>query len=142
MTRLPSHCPLISRTRRRVGSREEGQVVPLLTVVLVIVLVVALLIAQVAGVVTDRTRARAAADAAALAGTRDGRPGAQRLASLNGGELVGYSSVDATVEVRVRVGDAEASARATADARPPQGEDDPRGGVPYTDKRVGHPADE
>ncbi len=98
---------------RRGGDR--GQALPLVAVVLLVVFVSVLLVVRASGAVADRTRARAAADGAALAGVRDGRAGAERLAQLNGGRLVDYRSMGLAVEVRVRVGSAEASARAAAD---------------------------
>ena len=63
---------------------------------------------------STRIRAATAADAAALAGVIDGRDGAARLAARNGGELVEFTAFAEGVEVRVRVGTARATARATA----------------------------
>jgi hypothetical protein len=64
--------------------------------------------------VVTASRASAAADAAALAGAAEGREAAERLATANGGVLVAYASEGREVQVAVRVGEAEAVARATA----------------------------
>ncbi len=58
-------------------------------------------------------RARTAADAAALAGAADGEGAARALAEANGAELVDFDAEGPEVQVRARVGDAEALARAT-----------------------------
>lgn len=75
-------------------------------------------LATVAGDVIDVGRARTAADAAALAGAAAGRAAAARLAAANGAAVVAWSRDGATVTVTVRVGDAEATARATLDPPP------------------------
>lgn len=97
------------------GRSDGGQVVLLMAMVVVVVLVVTVLVARVAMVSADRSRARAAADAAALAGALGGRARSQQLAEANRAELVSYQSVGHTVEVRVRVGEVEATARATTE---------------------------
>lgn len=60
-----------------------------------------------------RQRAGVAADAAALAGTTGGRPAAERLAALNGGELVSFAEDGDDVTVVVDVGGHLATARAS-----------------------------
>lgn len=62
----------------------------------------------------DATRARSAADAAALAGVTDGPDAAAELAVRNGGQVVSWTRDGDTVTVVVRVGDAAATASATA----------------------------
>ena len=89
-----------------------GQVLPLVALVVVSAAGAALLVASVGGIVIDRGRARTAADAAALAGVLGGRDPAERIARANGGELRSYRVVGDVVEVTVRVGRAEATARA------------------------------
>jgi hypothetical protein len=68
---------------------------------------------RLGGLAAERARSSAAADAAALAGAAEGRAGAERLARANGGHLVSYAEDDGDVEVRVGVGPAAATARAT-----------------------------
>jgi hypothetical protein len=57
-------------------------------------------------------RAQTAADAAALAGAAAGEEAARRMAAANGGELLVFTPDGTDVEVRARVGGAEAVARA------------------------------
>ena len=91
---------------------DGGQVVPL-AVAMVGLLVVALLaLVPAAAALGQRAQAGTAADAAALAGAAEGEDAARRLAEANGGEVVAYEQVGREVEVRVRVGDVEATARA------------------------------
>ena len=94
------------------AGHDRGQALPLLTVVLALVVMVALGLVREGCMVTDRARARTAADAAALAGVRDGEDMAATVAEDNHGELRSYVSRGDQVEVTVRVGDAEAVARA------------------------------
>lgn len=100
---------------RATGRPDAGQVVPLVAAVFVVVLIATLLVARVAVVSADRARARAAADAAALAGALGGRSRSVQLAEANHAELMSYEAVGDTVEVRVRVGEVEATARASTD---------------------------
>jgi Flp pilus assembly protein TadG len=83
----------------------------------VVVLVLGMLVVgRVGRAVVERARARTAADAAALAGVRDGREAAGDLAARNGGRLATYVESGTEVEVTVRVGDEQASARASLEA--------------------------
>jgi len=101
------------RIRSRPPS-DRGQAVPLVAVLLALAVVLLLAAGRLGRPVADAAQARTAADAAALAGTVEGRPGAVRLATLHGGELVSFTTFAGGVEVRVRVGTAAATARATA----------------------------
>jgi hypothetical protein len=103
----------VGRTRT---SKEQGQVLPVIAVVVVVAAGAALLVATLGGVVIDRTRARTAADASALAGVTGGRGPAEQVARANGGTVRRYVAIDGEVEVTVRVGRAEATARAGAGA--------------------------
>ena len=76
--------------------------------------VLALALGEFAGDVVDAGRARSAADAAALAGAADGRAAAARLAAGHDATLVTWRRVGDAVLVTVRVGDALATAKATA----------------------------
>lgn len=92
--------------------RERGSVLPLVAVVLVMAGALCLGLGRLGGQVTAAGQARTAADAAALAGAADGRGAAESLARANGGRLVDYDEDGGEVQVRVRVGRAEATARA------------------------------
>jgi hypothetical protein len=94
----------------RQGSADRGSA----TVVSVSVLWVAAMLAVAVGTLArglaDGARASVAADAAALAGVARGRTGALEVARANDAELTGYSENGPVVEVRVRVGEASATA--------------------------------
>jgi hypothetical protein len=95
---------------------DRGQALPLIVGVLAIVAVFVAAIGVVAGHSIDAARARTAADAAALAGVKAGQGAAAALAEANGGVLVEFlTTQNGDVVVRVRVGRATASARATLD---------------------------
>ncbi|MCD9624440.1 pilus assembly protein TadG-related protein [Rhabdothermincola salaria] len=107
-----------SRARRFRGDR--GQAVPVVAGALALVMVLGFGAVRLAGVVTDRARAHSAADAAALAGAVEGRAAADRLAAANGGRVMAFESYGDEVEVTVRVGDAEAVARARLEPFAPE----------------------
>lgn len=92
---------------------ESGQVVPLGAAMVGLVAVLSVAVGELAADVIDAARARTAADAAALAGVTRGRTGAERVAAANGADLVGWVGDGRTVTVTVRIGDAEATAKAT-----------------------------
>jgi hypothetical protein len=58
------------------------------------------------------SRSQSAADAAALAGAADGRDAGEAMANLNGADVVSYEVDGRDVEVRARVGETWAVARA------------------------------
>lgn len=91
---------------------ERGQIVPLLAVVVVAVGGLLLGLARFGAVTSHAARAQAAADAAALAGAAAARDDAESLAAANGAEVVTYESGGGEVEVRTRVGEVWAVARA------------------------------
>ncbi|MCB0968563.1 MAG: hypothetical protein KDB37_17155 [Ilumatobacter sp.] len=86
-----------------------------LTLLVAVAITTAVLLALVPVVADlgDRQRAQHAADAAALAGVSGGRSAASTLASANGGALVSFTERGDDVVVVVRVGDHDATARAT-----------------------------
>ncbi len=90
----------------------EGQVTPLVAVALLLVGGIALVIGHIGGMLADHAQARAAADAAALAAAMAGPAAAEEAATANGGTLVEIDFSGADAEVRVRVGEAIAVARA------------------------------
>jgi hypothetical protein len=95
---------------------DRGQALPLVVGVLAVVAVLVAALGVVAGHSIDAARARTAADAAALAGVEAGQSAAGELAQANGGVLLEFDTLDnGDVLVRVRVGRASASARATLD---------------------------
>ncbi|HMK11460.1 MAG TPA: pilus assembly protein TadG-related protein [Acidimicrobiales bacterium] len=94
------------------GRGMEGQVTPLVAVAVVLAGGIALVIGHIGGMLADHAQARAAADAAALAGAMAGPAAAEEAATANGATLVDIEVNGADTEVRVRVGDAVALARA------------------------------
>jgi len=101
-----------SRPSRRRAQGDAGQVLPLIGVVLIAAVVLALGVARLGVVMAERARAHTAADAAALAGVVEGREAAVAIAIENGASVVAFDRRLDEVEVRVRVGAAEAVARA------------------------------
>jgi hypothetical protein len=95
-----------------VGS-ERGSVTPLVAVVMVLVGVLCLGLGRLGGDANGRASAQTAADAAALAGAADGEDEARALARANGAEVLEIDTDGTEVQVKVRVGDVEAWARAT-----------------------------
>ena len=116
------------RPRRWPGS-DQGQTTVLVALVLGLAVLLVVGVAQLGAAAVDRAQARTAADAAALAGvveegegapgTEAGRRSATEVAARNGAELTGYRVDGMEVEVRVRVDDAHATARAEL-ADPPE----------------------
>jgi hypothetical protein len=96
----------------RRGKGTNGQVTPLVAVAVVLTGGIAVVVGHIGGMLADHARARAAADAAALAGAMSGPAAAEEAATANGGTLVELQVSGGDAEVRVRVGDAVAVARA------------------------------
>jgi hypothetical protein len=92
---------------------ESGQVLPLVALLVVALGGAAVFTVRLGSLAAERARASAAADAAALAGAVEGHEAAERLARANGGRLVAYRETGGDTEVRVGVGRAAATARAT-----------------------------
>lgn len=109
---------------------ERGSTLPFMALAIVLVGVTVVLLGRVGGAATARAGARTAADAAALAGAAAGRAAATELASANGAELVSYAEVGLDTLVRVRLGVAEATGRATRTGE----RDDGAGGMAGTTK--------
>ena len=97
---------------KRRDSGTDGQVTPLVAVAVLLVGGIAVVVGHIGGMLADHAQARAAADAAALAGAMSGPAAAEEAATANGGTLVELSIDGGEAEVRVRVGDAVAVARA------------------------------
>jgi hypothetical protein len=95
-----------------IGRRDQGQVLPLMVLVVLVAIGAAVLLGRLGVQVIDRARARTAADAAALAGVTGGRSAAQHAATANGGRLTRFTAADGATEVEVQVGGSRASARA------------------------------
>lgn len=91
---------------------QQGSTLPFFALTIVLVGVIVILLGRMGGAATSRAGARNAADAAALAGAAAGRTAADELARANGAELISFSEVGLDTEVRVRLGPAEAVARA------------------------------
>lgn len=98
------------RSRARV--HDDGQATAFVTLVLALAVLCAVLAARLGAVTTDRAQARTAADAAALAAVVDGDDAAVAVAAANGATVTALERHGTEVIVSVRVGDAEASARA------------------------------
>lgn len=96
---------------------ECGQVLPLVALLIVALGGAAVFAVRLGGLAVARAKASAAADAAALAGAAEGRAAAERLAGANGGRVVVYREEGSDTEVRVGVGRAGATARATGGQR-------------------------
>jgi hypothetical protein len=94
-------------------SDERGSAAPLLAVLVVAVGGLCFALGRMGGQVDDRARAQTAADAAALAGAADGEGAARALARANGARVLSIEVDGHEVQVTVRVGEAEAVARAT-----------------------------
>ncbi|MEO7556017.1 MAG: pilus assembly protein TadG-related protein [Acidimicrobiales bacterium] len=91
---------------------EQGQVLPLVLIVVLVVVGAALAIVALGRRADDQARAQLSADAAALAGAADGRVAAEAIAAANHGVLVSFTADGPVVHVAVRVGDASAVASA------------------------------
>lgn len=91
---------------------ERGSVTPLVALVVLAVGGLCVGLGRLGGDVVASARARTAADAAALAGAAEGEGAARSLAEANGALLVDFQAEGSEVQVRTRVGDAEAQARA------------------------------
>ena len=97
---------------RAIG-RDRGQSVVLLLAVVVMAALSVIAVGDFAARVVNRGQAQTAADAAALAATVGGRSAADRLATSNGGRLLGYIESGDVVVVVVEVAGERAVARAT-----------------------------
>jgi hypothetical protein len=93
---------------------DRGQATPLAVAMMAIVLVAMAGLVPVGRVLAERAAARTAADAAALAGAVEGEEAARTLAERNGASLLAFQRDGDEVVVRVRVGGADAYARARA----------------------------
>lgn len=91
---------------------ERAQATPLLALVVLAIGGLTLGLARFGATATHAAQSQAAADAAALAGAAEDRSAAEALAAANGGTLATYGQDGNEVEVRVRVGDTWAVARA------------------------------
>ena len=96
----------------RAPASEQGQVLPLLTLVIVLAGLACLLAGKLGGAAVARAQASTAADAAALAGVAAGAEAAERAAAANGGRVTAYATFGTDARVDVELGGAHASARA------------------------------
>ncbi len=97
---------------------ERGSVIPFVALLIVAVGGLGLGLGRLGGAAVDAAQAQTAADAAALAGAAEGESAAREVAGANGAELVAFVLEGLEVEVRARVGEAEAVARAARAASP------------------------
>jgi hypothetical protein len=91
---------------------EHGQTTPLLALVMLAVGGLIFGLARFGATAAHAAQAQSASDAAALAGAAEGADAADTLAAANGGEVLTYETIDGAVQVRARVGDTWAVARA------------------------------
>ncbi|CAN5864531.1 hypothetical protein BH23ACT1_BH23ACT1_03010 [soil metagenome] len=106
--------PLQGLERRK--SAQRGSVLPLVALLIVAAGGLCVGLGRLGGDAVQAAQARTAADAAALAGAAEGEDLARDVADDNGAVLVAFVQDGLDVEVRARVGDAEAVARATRTA--------------------------
>ncbi|MFN2503325.1 MAG: M15 family metallopeptidase [Acidimicrobiales bacterium] len=91
---------------------ERGSVTPLVALAMVAAGGTSVLLGRLGEAGVARAGARTAADAAALAGVADGEEAAREVASANGATVLDYQVMGSDTRVVVRLGSAEASARA------------------------------
>ncbi len=91
---------------------EDGQVLPLVAVLMVAVGLACLALGRAGGAAVARAQAVTAADAAALAGAASGREAASAAAQWNGARLVSFEKLGSDARARVELGGARAVARA------------------------------
>jgi hypothetical protein len=91
---------------------QRGQATPLVALLVLAVGGLLLALALFGADASHVAQAQSAADAAALAGAVEGGGGATRLAADNGAVMTSFAAEGREVEVRTRVGDAWAVARA------------------------------
>lgn len=95
---------------------ERGSILPLVALLIVMVGGLCLGLGRLGGDAVEAAQARTAADAAALAGAAEGEAAAREVAADNGADLLSFTSEGPEVQVRARVGEAEAVARAVRGA--------------------------
>jgi hypothetical protein len=93
---------------------ERGQALPLVLVIMAVAVGAALLLGAVGRRAVEGAQAQTAADAAALAGAAEGPAAADELARLNGSATADVTGAVGDATVTVRVGGADAVARAQA----------------------------
>ena len=99
---------------------ERGQALPLVLVIMAAAMGTALLLGELGSRALAESRAQTAADAAALAGAAEGPHAVAALARLNGSAVTDVEGTVGDATVTVRVGEADAIAR--AQAPPPAGD--------------------
>ena len=99
---------------------EQGQILPLFTLVIVLAGLACLVAGKLGGAAVARAQATTAADAAALAGAAAGPAAASRMASANGGRVTTYTALGTDARVDVELGGAHAAARARRDGGVPR----------------------
>jgi uncharacterized membrane protein len=93
-------------------TRDDGQLVPMVAVVVVAVVLLGLVVVRLGMQIDRRARAQSAADAAALAGATEGEDVAGAVSEANGAVLESFVVSGSEVEVVVRIDDERATARA------------------------------
>lgn len=93
---------------------ERGQALPIVLVIMAVAMGAALLLGELGSRALAESRAQTAADAAALAGAAEGPEAAAELARVNGSTSSNVEGAVGDATVTVRVGEADAIARARA----------------------------
>jgi hypothetical protein len=106
---------------RSPGRRDAGQALPLVAVALMAVALAVMALTGLAGAVHERQRAQAVADLVALAGAAGGVEEARAVALANDADLVSIATTGDGVIATIRVGDRQASARASVSLEPRHG---------------------
>ena len=91
---------------------QRGSVLPLAALAMVMAGGGVAVLGRLGEAAVARASARTAADAAALAGAAEGEQAAREVASANGATLLRYEALGDETRVTVRLGDAQAVARA------------------------------
>ena len=100
---------------------ERGQALPLVLVIMAVAMGAALLLGELGSRALAESRAQTAADAAALAGAAEGPEAAAELARMNGSTSSDVQGTVGEATVTVRIGEADAVARALAPPPPTGG---------------------
>jgi type II secretory pathway component PulK len=103
----------VRKSSSEIAHRDAGQAVLLVVAVMVVVASIAAATARFGVRLVAHEQAQIAADAAALAALQGGRVAAEAVATANGGALVVLHADAQTATVVIRLGDVQATARAS-----------------------------